>query len=158
MGAGLANVSRPIDEVDTAMEAEALYYVPKITARTQYLALFANLATLLGLLGTISGLISSFAGLSGSAELGLTREEALAAGISEALICTAFGLIVAVPMLLLHQYIVNQSNALLDEIQHYATALKKLVQRMKDEKGEHVGLKDFQEEEGSAKESKARSR
>jgi biopolymer transport protein ExbB/TolQ len=64
IGAGLANMKRPDDEVQDAVDEAALYELPRIEKRTGYLAMIGNIATLLGLLGTIVGLIKSFAGVS----------------------------------------------------------------------------------------------
>lgn len=64
VGAGLANLRRPDDEVQDAVDEVALYELPRIEQRTGYLAMIGNIATLLGLLGTIVGLIKSFAGVS----------------------------------------------------------------------------------------------
>jgi biopolymer transport protein ExbB len=64
VGSGLANLHRPDDEVQDAVDETALYELPLIEKRTGYLAMIGNIATLLGLLGTIVGLIKSFAGVS----------------------------------------------------------------------------------------------
>src|SRR5262245_31961186 len=58
--AGLVKVNRPDEEVQAAMDEAALREIPKLSARTSYLALLANLAMLSGLLGTVTGLIRSF--------------------------------------------------------------------------------------------------
>ncbi len=147
LSAGLQNSNRSLDEIETAMEAEALFYLPKINERIPYLAALSNLSTLLGLLGTISGLIASFAAVGGVQNLEIAKEEALAGGIAVAMTTTAFGLIVAIPMLLMHQYIASQATHLVDDLQHYATALKKLLQRMKDERGDKLQLQSFLDDE-----------
>ena len=64
------------------------------------LGTIATISPLLGLLGTVIGMITAFTGLS---EAG-ANPDALAAGISQALITTAFGLFIAVPGLVLHKY------------------------------------------------------
>ncbi len=164
LSAGLTNAARPIDEIDTAMEAEALYQLPQITARVNYLAGLSNLATLLGLLGTISGLIASFAAVGGVHDFQAARESELASGIAVAMTCTAFGLITAIPMLLMHQFINNQATYLVDEIQHYATNLKRVLQRLKtdgvidaelDSKKE---LKDYLDADDDSDDGKVRGR
>src|ERR1043165_1586284 len=58
--AGLVKANRPDEEVQAAMDEAALREMPKVSARTGYLALLANLAMLSGLLGTVTGLIRSF--------------------------------------------------------------------------------------------------
>jgi biopolymer transport protein ExbB len=130
LGAGLANADQSIDEVETAMESEALFYTPKITERLPYLSTFANVATLMGLLGTIAGLITAFVAVGGGLDVGVSKEEALAGGIAVAMFTTAFGLIVAIPTMLAHAYLSTKANRLIDDIEHYSTALKQLIQRV----------------------------
>jgi biopolymer transport protein ExbB/TolQ len=94
--AGLLRTNRPDEEVQTAMDEAALRELPKLSARTGFLALLANLAMLSGLLGTVSCLISSFGAVSGESVDPSQKARILAEGISEAMNCTAFGLIVAI--------------------------------------------------------------
>lgn len=82
------------------MDEAALRELPKLSARTGFLALLANLAMLSGLLGTVSGLISSFGAVSGESVDPSQKARILAEGISEAMNCTAFGLIVAITALI----------------------------------------------------------
>ena len=74
--------------------------MPQLEKRTHYLATFANIATLLGLLGTIIGLIRAFTAVSGANPA--EKADLLSASISVAMNTTAFGLIVAIPLLLMH--------------------------------------------------------
>lgn len=94
--AGLVQVfnKRPDEEVQVAMDASVLRETPKIEGWTTFLAVFGNLSVLLGLLGTIMGLIKSFSGI-GEADVA-TKATLLSKGISEALNCTAFGLMVSI--------------------------------------------------------------
>ena len=84
------------EDVEIAMEESMMEIMPQLEKRTHYLATFANLATLLGLLGTVSGLIHAFAAVAtvNPAE----KANLLSASISEAMNCTAFGLMTAVPI------------------------------------------------------------
>lgn len=87
--------------------------------RTHYLAVFANVATLVGLLGTISGLIQAFAAI---ASLNLAEKtDVLSASISEALNCTAFGLVTAVPLLLIHAWLTTRTGELVDSVEMAST-------------------------------------
>jgi len=140
LAAGLNHIHQPIEDVETAMESEALLWVPQISARTVYLSLLANVATLLGLLGTVAGLIISFSSVGQSGLSGAERGEVLGSGIAVAMYTTAFGLIVAIPAMIVYQILSNQANQLIDEIQHYATELKKLIQRMRSD---GVQVNDF---------------
>ena len=86
--------------VEMAIEESLMEVTSLLEKRTHYLAVFANVATLVGLLGTISGLIQAFAAI---ASLNLAEKtDVLSASIAEALNCTAFGLVTAVPLLLIH--------------------------------------------------------
>lgn len=129
--AGISHANQPIEDVENAMESQTLYYIPRINERIPYLASLANIATLMGLLGTIAGLISSFSGLSHAAQEGLSKGEAIAGGIAIAMYCTAFGLIVAIPTLMAHMFLANKATRLVDDIDHYASALKQLIVKTK---------------------------
>lgn len=96
MKAGLIQVinKRPDEEVQVAMDASVLRETPKLEGWTSFLAVFGNVSVLIGLLGTIIGLIKAFGGV---AEVDVaTKAALLSKGISEALNCTAFGLLVAI--------------------------------------------------------------
>lgn len=137
LAAGIAHSDRKIDEIETAMEAEALNHVPKITDRLSYLGVLANIATLMGLLGTVSGLIESFAAV--GIEAGAQKGMMLASGISVAMYTTAFGLIIAIPTMLIHSFLSTRANRLIDDVLHYSTELKKFVQHSRDA-GSEKGL------------------
>ena len=94
--AGLVQVlnRRPDEEIQVAMDASVLRETPKIEGWTSFLAVFGNVSVLVGLLGTIIGLIKSFSGV-GEADAA-QKATMLSKGISEALNCTAFGLLVAI--------------------------------------------------------------
>ena len=98
--AGLVKVNRPDEEVQAAMDEAALIEMPKINKRTGFLALFANLAMLCGLFGTIVGLIKAFTAVGGEGVDPSQKARILAEGISEAMNCTAFGLLSAVVALM----------------------------------------------------------
>ncbi|GAB4564802.1 MAG: MotA/TolQ/ExbB proton channel family protein [Rhizobacter sp.] len=99
LNAGLENegVARRRNDVELAMEEVLQSLVPQIETRISYLALFANLATLLGLFGTIVGLIGAFAAVATAAPS--EKSALLSLSISEAMSCTAMGLLIAMPML-----------------------------------------------------------
>lgn len=104
MKAGLVQVVNKAEdeEVQVAMDASVLKETPRLEGWTGFLAVFGNVATLIGLFGTIVGLIGAFGGVS---EADPAQKAAkLSAGISEALNCTAFGLIVAIVAILAYGY------------------------------------------------------
>jgi len=114
---GLARVqgARTREDVEKAMEESLMGILPKLEKRTHYLATFANLATLLGLLGTVMGLISAFGAVAtvNPAE----KANLLSASISVAMNCTAFGLMTAVPLLVIHSVIQTKATELVDSLE-----------------------------------------
>jgi biopolymer transport protein ExbB len=114
---GLARIStaRRRDDIEKAMEESLMEVVPRLEKRTHYLATFANLATLLGLLGTVMGLIRAFAAVAtiNPAE----KANLLSASISVAMNCTAFGLMTAVPLLFVHAFLQTKTTELIDSLE-----------------------------------------
>jgi biopolymer transport protein ExbB len=114
---GLARIqgAKRRDDVEKAMEESLMGIVPRLEKRTHYLATFANLATLLGLLGTVMGLIQAFSAVStvNPAE----KANLLSASISEAMNCTAFGLMTAVPLLVIHAVLQTKTTELIDSLE-----------------------------------------
>jgi biopolymer transport protein ExbB/TolQ len=125
--AGLVKVNRPDDEVQASMDESALREIPKIAHRTGYLALLANLAMLSGLLGTVSGLISAFGAVSGESVDPSQKARILAQGISEAMNCTAFGLIVAIMALIGFAVLNGKTQQLEDDINEASVQVLNLV-------------------------------
>jgi biopolymer transport protein ExbB len=123
--AGLMKVNRPDSEVQAAMDEAALRELPKIEQRTGYLALLANLAMLSGLLGTVSGLISAF-GAVANADAS-SKATMLAKGISEAMNCTAFGLLAAILALIGFALLNGKTQSLLDDINAATVQVVNLV-------------------------------
>ena len=103
------------EDIETAMEESMLEIIPLLEKRTPYLALGANIATLLGLLGTITGLISAFTAVSTTNPA--EKADLLAASISVAMNTTAFGLIVAIPLLITNQVILSKTSAIIDSLE-----------------------------------------
>lgn len=118
---------RRSDDIEKAMRGSMLESIPQMEKRTHYLATFANLATLLGLLGTVSGLIHAFTAVATANPA--EKANLLAASISEAMNCTAFGLMVAVPILFLHAFLQTKTSELITSIE---TAAVKFLTVMAD--------------------------
>ncbi|MGB8692695.1 MAG: MotA/TolQ/ExbB proton channel family protein [Steroidobacteraceae bacterium] len=114
---GLARISsaRSRDDIEKAMEESLMDIVPKLEKRTHYLATFANLATLLGLLGTVIGLINAFAAV--ATVNPSEKANLLSASISVAMNCTAFGLMTAVPLLVIHAVLQTKTTELIDSLE-----------------------------------------
>ena len=125
--AGLMKVNRPDEEVQAAMDEAALREIPKIVHRTGYLALLANLAMLSGLLGTVTGLIMAFGAVSGESVDPSQKARILAQGISEAMNCTAFGLIVAILALIGYAILNGKTQGLEDDINEASVQVLNLI-------------------------------
>jgi biopolymer transport protein ExbB/TolQ len=110
--------------VDEAM----MQVIPRLEARLSYLPNLANVATLLGLLGTIVGLIQAFTAVSMADPA--QKATLLAKGISVAMNTTAFGLIVAVPLMLVHGFLQSRTNRVIDTVEEYALRLVNLAGQM----------------------------
>jgi len=110
------------DSIEAALEEGMMDEMPALIQRTHYLATLANIATLLGLLGTIIGLIQAFTAVAQADPA--EKADLLSASISVAMNTTAFGLIAAIPMLLMHSYLVTKTAMLVDSLEK--SALKAL--------------------------------
>src|SRR6476659_2695028 len=113
------------DEVQSAMDEAALRELPKINARTPYLAMTSNFAVMAGLVGTITGMIKSFCAV-GNDEGGNKSTE-LANGIAEALNCTAFGIGTSLIGLLGFSLLQNKTTHVTDDINEVTVQVVNLV-------------------------------
>lgn len=127
--AGLQRASRDEHQIQNAIDAASLEVIPKLEKRLHYLGLIANLATLLGLLGTISGLIMAFKAVAVAEPA--QRQAILSSGISEALNCTAFGLIVAISSMIAHSWLSSRAGTLVEELDEYSVKLIDLLSARK---------------------------
>ena len=117
-------ISRTRETVQGSLEEALMSVTPKLEARLHYLPNLANVATLLGLLGTIMGLIDAFTavGVADPAQ----KAALLSQGISKAMSTTAFGLVVAIPLLLIYTFLQSWTNRLIDILDEYALKLLNL--------------------------------
>jgi biopolymer transport protein ExbB len=115
MGLALQGAVRRRDDVEKVLQESMMEIVPQLEKRTHYLATAANVATLLGLLGTVAGLIHAFSAVAtvNPAE----KANLLSASISEAMNCTAFGLMTAVPILVVHAFLQSKTTGLSDGLE-----------------------------------------
>lgn len=120
-----ANKKREL--VESAMEEGMLEAMPDLEQRTHYLATFANIATLLGLLGTIVGLIQAFTAVASADPA--EKADLLSASISVAMNTTAFGLLAAIPLILLHSYLVTKTAKMVDNLEMAAVKCLNLMDR-----------------------------
>jgi biopolymer transport protein ExbB len=117
LGMGLARQGavRRREDIEIAMEESMMEIIPQLEKRTSYLALLANIATLLGLLGTIMGLIEAFTAVSNANPA--EKADLLSASISVAMNTTAFGLITAIPLLLIHAKVASTTGQIIDSLE-----------------------------------------
>jgi len=118
-----ANASR--SGIEAAMEEGMMEIMPELEQRTHYIATFANIATLLGLLGTIIGLIQAFTAVAGADPA--EKADLLSASISVAMNTTAFGLVAAIPLILVHSYLATKTARLVDNIEMAAVKCLNLI-------------------------------
>ena len=114
---GLSRIkgARRREDIETAMEEGLMEITPRLEKRTHYLSMFANIATLLGLLGTVSGLIQAFTAVAQANPS--EKAELLSASISIAMNATAFGLTTAIPLLLAYTILQTKTTELVDSLE-----------------------------------------
>lgn len=130
MGAGVSRYLNKSsrDEIEFAMEEGLMETLPRLEKRTQYLATLANVSTLLGLLGTIIGLIAAFTAVANADPA--EKASLLSQSISVAMNTTAFGLMSAIPLLLMHAVLQTKTNEIVDS---FEMAGVKLLNMMSDQ-------------------------
>ena len=130
-GLGRVKTARRREDIDAAMEEGMMEIVPRLEKRTHYIATFANVITLVGLLGTIIGLIKAFTAVAqvNPAE----KAELLSASISIAMNNTAFALMVAIPFLLIHAFLQARTSEIVDGLEAAKISFLNLVERAKVE-------------------------
>ncbi|MDP7321999.1 MAG: MotA/TolQ/ExbB proton channel family protein [Bacteriovoracaceae bacterium] len=130
--AGLKRANEDRVLVEDAVSTSLMEHTPKLTYHLNYISLIANISTLIGLLGTIQGLIMSFAAV-GDAEV-TNKAQALANGIAKAMNTTAFGLISAITIMVLHTILTSKAIKMSDKIDEVSGKLVDLlsVKKRKD--------------------------
>lgn len=126
---GLKRANQNKDQIQDALEASMLEVIPTVEKRLNYLSLVANVSTLIGLLGTIYGLIQSFAAVA-SADAA-AKAELLALGISKAMNTTAFGLISAITIMVIHTYLSGKAEKIIMDVEQFSVKLVDLLSAKK---------------------------
>ncbi|HDP90212.1 MAG TPA: MotA/TolQ/ExbB proton channel family protein [Thioalkalivibrio sp.] len=103
------------EDIEIAMEESMMEIIPQLEKRISYIALYANLSTLLGLLGTIIGLIAAFNAVANANPA--EKADLLSASISIAMNTTAFGLMAAIPLLIVHSYLNSKAGGIVDSLE-----------------------------------------
>ncbi|MDH5407589.1 MAG: MotA/TolQ/ExbB proton channel family protein [Gammaproteobacteria bacterium] len=135
LGQGLARYkSAPNrDDIEAAMEESMMEAIPRLEKRTHYLATFANIATLLGLLGTIIGLIKAFTAVAQVDPA--MKAEILSTSISVAMNTTAFGLMAAIPLLLIYAVLQTKTTEIVDSLEMATVKFVNLMLQRKSSNG-----------------------
>ena len=115
MGLSLQGAVRRREDIEIAMEESMMEIVPRLEKRTPYVALASSIATLLGLLGTIMGLIQAFTAVANANPA--EKADLLSASISVAMNTTAFGLMVAIPLLVIHAVLTSKTGDIIDSLE-----------------------------------------
>jgi biopolymer transport protein ExbB len=115
MGFARQGAVRRREDIEIAMEESMMEIIPQLEKRTAYVALGANIATLLGLLGTIIGLIQAFTAVANANPA--EKADLLSASISVAMNTTAFGLVVAIPLLITHSVLTAKTGEIVDSLE-----------------------------------------
>jgi len=125
-GISRMQTARRREDIDAAMEEGMMEIIPRLEKRTHYIATFANVVTLVGLLGTIIGLIKAFTAVSqvNPAE----KAELLSASISIAMNNTAFALMIAIPFLLIHAFLQARTSEIVDGLEAAKISFLNMVQ------------------------------
>ncbi len=115
MGLSVQGAVRRREDIEIAMEESMMEIVPRLEKRTSYVALASSIATLLGLLGTIMGLIQAFTAVANANPA--EKADLLSASISVAMNTTAFGLMVAIPLLVTHAILTSKTGDIIDSLE-----------------------------------------
>ena len=131
IGAGIRRVAESdvtdFRSIQNSVDEGTLEVIPKLHERTSFLAMLANVSTLLGLMGTIWGLIIAFRSVSAAGIDAAEKARMLAAGIGTAMNTTLMGLAVAIPAILLYTFLHNKTSKIIDEIDEHTVKLINLL-------------------------------
>ncbi|MBK8327868.1 MAG: MotA/TolQ/ExbB proton channel family protein [Moraxellaceae bacterium] len=122
--------AKNVSDVETAMEEALMEVLPRLEARTPFIATFANVATLLGLLGTVQGLINAFAAIANADPA--QKGDLLSSSISVAMNTTAFGLIVAIPLLLAYAFLQSRTGEVVESLEMASIKLLNALRQIRN--------------------------
>jgi biopolymer transport protein ExbB len=132
MKAGILKHNRGKEDIREAIEDAGRFEIPRLEKYLSALATCANIAPLLGLLGTVSGMIKAFAQIQN--KRGQVNPSDLAEGIGNALVTTAAGLAVAIPILVIYNYLVSRVDSMINEMELSSSELIELLTRHQGER------------------------
>ena len=114
------NINESIDSLELILDEKIQSITPTIEIRVKAIKLIATVAPLLGLLGTVIGMIETFQAIT---LFGTGDPKLMAGGISQALVTTMLGLIVAAPLLFMHSYAENYSKSIISFLEEKASGI-----------------------------------
>jgi biopolymer transport protein ExbB len=126
LAAGLANRHRPREVMMERLEDTGRHVVHELERFLNTLGTIASVTPLLGLLGTVTGIIKAFNAIT---EGGMGDPRMLSGGISEALITTAAGLLVAIPALIAYRYLRGRVERIVVDMEKNAIQLADALER-----------------------------
>jgi biopolymer transport protein ExbB/TolQ len=112
------------------MDEAAMHELPYLEKRTGYLSMISNASTLVGLIGTVNGMIGVFKAVASVSAA--DKSTMLSQGIGEAMNCTFFGLMIAIPNLVAYSLLQGRTQALSDDVNSAVASTVNLVMRNKD--------------------------
>jgi biopolymer transport protein ExbB len=115
-----ANINESLDSLELILDEKVQSITPTIEVRVKAIKLIATVAPLLGLLGTVIGMIETFQAIT---LFGTGDPKLMAGGISQALVTTMLGLIVAAPLLFMHSYAENYSKTIISFLEEKASGI-----------------------------------
>jgi biopolymer transport protein ExbB len=127
--AGAQHLGEPRQLVEEVMFERVLSTRLRLQSWLPFVAICATSAPLLGLLGTVTGIMNTFTLMTVH---GTGDPKTLSSGISEALITTETGLVVAIPSLLLHAFLSRRARGIVDEMEKAAVAFVNRVHRVEN--------------------------
>lgn len=128
IGLELQGAVRRRDDIEIAMEETMMEIIPQLEKRTPYIALFSNIATLLGLLGTIMGLIEAFTAVANANPA--EKADLLSASISVAMNTTAFGLMAGIPLLIIYVVLTSKTGEIVDSLEMASVKTLSVITKM----------------------------
>jgi biopolymer transport protein ExbB len=123
---GLERLGRRITEIQEAVQAAGKYEAFQLQKRTDHLATIAGVAPMLGFLGTVTGMIRAFQQI--QSLQGNVNPSVLAGGIWEALVTTAFGLVVGIVAFFAYNFLLTRISRVINEMEQTATEFLDLLQ------------------------------
>jgi len=131
--AGLERQQEGTKRVMQAIEHQGLFEVSKLESGLVVLATLTNVAPLLGFLGTVMGMIIAFQSIEAA---GAVEAQAVARGISVALLTTAAGLVIAIPVSISHNYFVARVDSLVMNMEESAQRMIDVLHEMESDRAQ----------------------